>query len=192
MRWQVQLLRRRLTEQRIDLDEAGQLEELAEKAHHDIRESLELLRNYTGYGSFLPYLKDYLEHLSQDSAIDFRLNTEINELPLEARVELELLRICQEALTNVRKHSGARTVQVKIRSVDDHVEVSIADDGCGFDALAFCHDGIEAKGHGLAVMRERAESVGGRFRVLSIPQKGTEIQAAVPENLRPSRLTWLK
>jgi signal transduction histidine kinase len=182
--WQVQLLRRRLAEKGIDLDEARQLEELAEKAHHRTREFLELLRNYVGNGSFLPNIKDYLKHLSRDSDIDFRVDIETDELPLEPRVELELLCICQEALTNSRKHSRAHTVEVKIRSVSGHVQVCIADDGCGFDAIAFCHDGIEAKGHGLAIMRERAESVGGRFRVLSMPGRGTEVQVEVPGNHR--------
>ena len=192
LRWQVQLLRRRLTGMGIDLDEAKQLEELAQKAHHDTRESLELLRNYTSSDSFLLYLKDYQKRLSQDSDIAFRLDIEIGKLHLEASVGLELLRICQEALANIRQHSEAHNVQVKVRAVGNHLEVSIADDGCGFDVLAFYHDGVEAKGHGLAVMRERAESVGGRLRVLSMPGQGTEIQVEVPANFHRSRLPWLK
>ena len=95
-------------------------------------------------------------------------------------------------MTNIRKHSEAHNVQVKVRSVDDHVEVSITDDGCGFDALAFYRDGAEAKGHGLAVMRERAESIGGRFRVLSMPGQGTEVQVEVPSKSHRSRWSWLK
>ena len=192
LRWQVQLLRRHLTEKGIDLDETRQLEALAEKAHHDTRESLELLRNYTGNGSFFPYLKDYLKHLSQDSDIDFRLDIETDELHLEAPVELELLRVCQEAVINIRKHSRAHSAQVKVKTVNNHLEVTIADDGCGFDALALYHDGVEAKGHGLAVMRERAESVGGRLRVLSMPGQGTEVQVEVPSSFHRSRLPWLK
>lgn len=196
LRWQAQLLRRRLAEKGIDLDEARQLEALAEKAHHDTRESMELLRpsqvKDTGNGNFVPYLKDYLKHLSQDTDIDFRLDIETDELHMEAPVELELLPICQEAVTNIRKHSRAHNVQVKVRAVDNHLEVTITDDGCGFDALAFYRDGVEAKGHGLAVMRERAESVGGRLRVLSMPGQGTEVQVEVPANRHRSRLPWLK
>ena len=188
--WQVQLLRRRLTEKGIDLDEARQLEVLAEKAHQGTRESLKLLRN--GNGSFFPYLKDYLKNLSQDTDINFRLDIETEKLHLEAPVELELLPICQEAVTNIKKHSQAHNAQIKVKSVNNHLEVTIADDGCGFDALAFYHDGVEAEGHGLAVMRERAESVGGRLRVLSMPGQGTEIQVEVPSNSHRSRLPWLK
>lgn len=192
LRWQVQLLHRRLTEMGIDLDETKQLEVLAKKAHHDTRESLELLRNYTANTNFLSRLKDNLKRLSQDSDIDFRLDIGTGKLHLETLVELELLHICQEAMTNIRQHSEAHTVQVKVVLVNGHVEVSIADDGCGFDALAFYRDGVEAKGHGLAVMQERAESIGGRLRVLSMPGQGTEVQVEVPVNSRRSRLPWLK
>ena len=190
LRWQAQLIRRRLAERGIDLDEVRQLESLAEKAHRDTRESLELLRAYSGNGSLLPQFQEYLKHLSHDSGIDFRLDIEADELHLEAPVELELVRICQEAVTNIRKHSGAHNAHVKLRSGDSHLQVSITDDGCGFDAVAFYHDGVEAKGHGLAVMRERAESIGGKFKVISMPGQGTEVQVEVPANPRRGRLLW--
>jgi signal transduction histidine kinase len=192
LRWQIQLVHRRLIEIGVNLDEVSELVGLATKAHQDTRECLELLRNYTGDGSFLPHLKDYLEHLNQDTNVDFRLDVETAEFHLEAPVELELLRICQEALTNVRRHSGARNAQVKVRQADNHLEVSIADDGCGFDAVAYYHDGVDGKGHGLAVMRERTESIGGRFWVLSMPGQGTEIQIEVSCAPHRGRLLWRK
>jgi signal transduction histidine kinase len=176
----------------IELDEVKQLEMLAEKARRDTRASLELLRSYTGGGNFLPHLKGYLEQLSQESNLAFRLDAEDGELRLDAPAELELLRICQEALTNVRKHSGAANVEVKLKSVNRHLKVSIADNGCGFDALAHYQGGAPARGHGLAVMRERAESIGGRLRVLSMPGQGTEVQVEVPANRRRGRWLWLK
>jgi signal transduction histidine kinase len=192
LRWQAQLLNRRLMAMGIELGEVKQLEMLMEKARQDTRESMELLRSYTGNGSFLPHLKGYLEQLGQENNLAFRLDAEDGELRLEAPVELQLLRICQEALTNIRKHSGAYHVEVKVKSVDKHLEVSIADDGCGFDALAYYHDGAHSKGHGLAVMQERAESIGGRLRVLSMPGQGTEVQVEVPANRHPSRWLWAR
>ena len=192
LRWQVQLLRRHLAEMGIKLDEASELERLIEKAHQDTRASLELLHNHTHNGSLLPDLQVYLERYKEDTGIDFRLDLPPGEFHLEEPVQLELSRICQEALTNVKKHSGASNIQVKVKSVNNHLEVSITDDGRGFDALAHYRDGIQAKGHGLAVMRERAESIGGRFRVLSLPGRGTEIQVEVPLNARWSKLLWVK
>ena len=176
----------------IELDEVKQLEMLVEQARQDTRESLELLRSYTGDGSFLPHLKDYLEQLSHEGNLAFRLDAEDGKLHLEVPVELQLLRICQEALTNIRKHSGAYHVEVKLKLVDKHLKVSIADDGCGFDAMAYYRDGVGARGHGLAVMQERAESIGGRLRVMSLPGRGTEIQVEVPANHQLSRWLWAK
>jgi len=160
-----------------------------EQAGQDTRESLELLRSYTGNGSFLPHLKDYLEQLSHEGNLTFRFDAEDGMIHLDAPVELQLLRICQEALTNIRKHSGADHVNVKLKLVNKHLKVSITDDGCGFDALAYYQDGGGAKSHGLAMMQERAESIGGRLRVMSLPGRGTEVQVEVPTNHQPSR--WL-
>lgn len=192
LRWQIQLVHRRLMEMGVNLGEVSELVRMAAKAQQDSRECLELLRNYTGDGSFLPHLKAYLQHLNQNTNIDFRLDVETREFHLEAPVELELLRICQEALINIRRHSEAHNAQVKVRQANDHLEVSIADDGCGFDAVAYYHDGVEAEGQGLAVMRERTESIGGRFWVLSMPGEGTEIQVEVPCAPHRGRLLWRK
>ena len=180
VRWQAELVERRLLEMGIDLADVRELVKLTARAHEDTRECLALLRNYTGDGSFVPHLKDYLEHLKQRSEINFRLTAESRELHLEPLVELQLLRICQEALINVTRHSAARNVQAKVQSVDGHLAVSIADDGCGFEAVAYYRDRTDGESQGLAVMRERAESIGGRLRVLSMPGQGTEIQLEVP------------
>jgi len=190
LRWQAQLLTRRLKMMGIELEEMRQLEVLTEKARLDTRESIEILRSYTGQG-FLPNLKSCLEQFGRDSSIVFRLNSEEDKVDLEATAELELIRICQEALSNVKRHAGASRVDVDVKSVDNHFEVKIADDGRGFDALAYYQSGMQAKGHGLAVMRERAESIGGKLRVLSLPGRGTEVQVEVPANNQQGRWPWL-
>jgi len=191
LRWQAQLLTRRLRAMGIELEEIKQLEVLTEKARLDTRESIELLRNYNG-GGFMPNLKGYLTQLGRENNLTFNVNSEDNELRLGAPAELELMRICQEALSNVRQHAGAGHVDIKVKSVDNHFEVSITDDGHGFDALAYYQGGMQTKGHGLAVMRERAESIGGKLRVLSMPGKGTEVQIEVPANNQSGRWPWLK
>ncbi len=190
LRWQAQLLTRRLRAMGIELEEIKQLEVLTEKARLDTRESIELLRSYTDSG-FLPNLKGYLKQLGQENSLTFRLDTEENQLRLGAPAELELMRICQEALNNVKQHAGASHVDIKVKSVDNHFEVSIADDGRGFDALAYYQGGMQTKGHGLAVMRERAETIGGKLRILSLPGKGTEVQVEVPANNQTGRWPWL-
>ncbi len=186
LRWQVQLLCRRLSDMGVKLDEAKDLEELAEKAQRDTRESMELLRDYTGDGSFLSHLMDYLEHLRRDTNIAFNIDLDgyPDKLNLGALVELELLRICQEALTNVIKHARAHNVWIQAKREEGNLQVRIADDGSGFNVLDYYGDAPKATGRGLAVMQERALSINSRFRVLSTPGGGTEVQVEVPTSSR--------
>jgi signal transduction histidine kinase len=93
--------------------------------------------------------------------------------PLPTGVEVVLLRVAQEALTNVRKHSGAGRVNVGLLLEPSRVAVEIMDDGSGFDVAAL------HSGYGLGAMRNRVEQVGGRLYVHSAPGKGTTVRTEV-------------
>jgi two-component system, NarL family, sensor kinase len=93
-------------------------------------------------------------------------------LPL--RVEAELYRVVQEALTNVRKHSQARHVGVQLRSRPDEVQLAIRDDGIGFDPAH------KTDGQGLIGMRERVDLLSGRVEVKAEPGRGTTVTILVP------------
>jgi signal transduction histidine kinase len=93
---------------------------------------------------------------------------------LPTGTEVVLLRVCQEALANVRKHARASTVQVRLRYGDNVIRLEVTDDGGGFDA------GTATGGYGLRGMRERVQQVGGTVRVTSAPGAGTVILAEVP------------
>ncbi len=100
---------------------------------------------------------------------------------LPSDVEDVLYRIAQEALHNVVKHAGAKTVGLVVERVDGSVRLAVIDDGGGFDAAAI------PPGHlGLAGMRVRAEKIGGRLTVNSRPGHGTTIEAIVPAAERPT------
>ncbi|MDV2990049.1 MAG: sensor histidine kinase [Dehalogenimonas sp.] len=178
--WQTQLLEQRLHKMGLDLVEVEDLIRLTEDARRDARESLELLREYTGNGEFISNLRQYLQHLKQSSGIIFELRINTGQRHLTPTAEIELLRICQEALNNVRKHSAANHVTIVIESENNHLTITITDDGRGFDSIAFYRCAPNNHSHGLAIMQERAESIGGRFRIISLPLKGTEIQVVVP------------
>ncbi len=89
-------------------------------------------------------------------------------------VGVELLRIIQEALTNARRHSSARRVEVRLRINQGEVQAEVADDGQGFEP------GVTPGGVGLSVMRERVATLGGSLQIESRPGKGTQIVAKVP------------
>jgi signal transduction histidine kinase len=100
------------------------------------------------------------------------------EQDLAPTAEVQLLRIAQEALTNVRKHAGAVHAHVRFWREADVWYVVVHDDGVGFDPTAVVAD-AGGRHVGITIMRERAESVGGHLEVHSQPGQGTEIRAWV-------------
>ena len=74
----------------------------------------------------------------------------------------------------------ANHAQITVKRVNRHLLVSITDDGTGFDTSISYYNGGETKGHGLSIMQERADSIGGKLRISSTPMQGTEIQIEVP------------
>ncbi|MBI4287155.1 MAG: histidine kinase, partial [Chloroflexi bacterium] len=93
--------------------------------------------------------------------------------------EVQVIRIIQEALTNVRKHARASHAWVRIGSEGDQVVVSIEDDGQGFDATRIKRG--DWPHFGLQTMKERAESVRGTLEIASNPGRGTRLVFKVPQ-----------
>lgn len=97
---------------------------------------------------------------------------------LPERVEVQVTRVIQEALTNVRNHSGAEHVRLEAWRDGHHLVLAISDDGCGFERGQV--KGVGEYHFGLGIMRERMESVQGRLEILSEPGRGTTVRLAVP------------
>jgi signal transduction histidine kinase len=97
--------------------------------------------------------------------------------PLAPEVETAAYRITQEALTNVARHSGARSAEVGLRARDGRLEVAVIDDGTGFTPGADVDP--RPPGVGLASMRTRAQAVGGELTVTTGPE-GTRVVAGLP------------
>jgi signal transduction histidine kinase len=94
---------------------------------------------------------------------------------LDNEIALCLLRVVQEALHNIAKHSRAALVQVQLSGISRDLVLTISDDGVGFDLTRVRN----TVGLGLVSMRERMHLVGGRFDISSKPGSGTRIQARV-------------
>jgi len=89
-------------------------------------------------------------------------------------VGVELLRVLREILTNARRHSGARNVEVRLRAESETLVAEVTDDGRGFDPR------VARGGVGLVGMRERVEGLGGEIEVRSRPGEGTKVMVRVP------------
>jgi signal transduction histidine kinase len=111
---------------------------------------------------------------------DVTANTVVTGDPvdLDPTIAAELLRMAQEALTNVRRHAAAQRVDVTISYLGDVVAIDVQDDGSGFDT------GGSPAGFGLAAMRQRIEELGGTFHLESTPGEGTAVAATVPVTVR--------
>jgi PAS domain S-box-containing protein len=95
------------------------------------------------------------------------------------QVQIALFRVAQEALNNVAKHAGARHAEIALDQEAGDCVMSVRDDGIGFDVGENASDKPKA-GIGMVTMRERSQSVGGRFEVQALPERGTRLTVRVP------------
>lgn len=100
-----------------------------------------------------------------------------SHVQLRASAELVVYRMVQEATTNIAKYAKARNVWLSLTCSDGHIEVSVRDDGIGFDTSQ-----LLSKAHGLLGMRFRVEAESGSLEVLSASGQGTLIRATLPES----------
>lgn len=100
--------------------------------------------------------------------------------PLSPDAQTALLRVAQEALSNIRRHAGARRVDVTLSYLDDIVVLDVQDDGCGFDVRRLGGSGEQLTRLGLSTMQERIHELGGSVTVESAPGDGTTVAATLP------------
>ena len=113
-----------------------------------------------------------------DAGID--LDLPLHPPRLSGSVETACFRIVQEALTNIARHANARTIQVALTLYERDIELSVKDDGIGFDLIATRSPDHPGTGFGLLGMRERAELAGGEFEIITVPGQGCKVMARFP------------
>lgn len=123
-------------------------------------------------------LDDALRRLAERSGAEHGLPATFEVMgavrPLHAAAEVTLLRVCQEALANVRRHAGASRASVRLAYHPNSVRLEVTDDGTGFDPAKV------NGGYGLRGMRGRVGERGGTLVVRSAPGAGTTVRAEVP------------
>ena len=103
------------------------------------------------------------------------VHDQLDAVALDADSELVIYRLVQEAITNIGKHARARQVWIRLTAHGERVEVSVRDDGVGFDPTL-----RQASSHGLIGMRFRVEAHGGTLHLRSAPGQGTSIEVFLP------------
>lgn len=161
----------------------GQLKKVSELLYTNVREEIFNLR--TGdqeQQGFFHSLQDYLSKYRTHYGLQVELVIEQDCLQdVSPQVSCQLLRIIQEALSNVRKHAQASEVRLSCAKERDRLHVLVEDDGQGFHESAMA--GRQSENYGMQIMRERAESIGGSLQVVSSPDKGTRVSISVPLNI---------
>jgi len=164
----------------------GTLDELIE-IQNTITKSLDEIRRVT-IGLHPPALDELgLTHVLRQAierlkpyGIDYRFKTKGEPVRLSSSAELAIYRIVQEAITNIRKHSKASEVVLKLQFEPEKVYVEISDNGRGFKLSKAMDDETLAKHMGLLGMRERAAMLGGNLKIKARLGKGTNISLTVP------------
>ncbi len=159
--------------------ELEQLSRLSQELYQDTRELVLGLHGATDAEHDLAdMIQAYLERFSQFCNLPTTFERGELDVTFSPAVEVQLLRVVQEALSNVRKHARAKHAWVSLQRVQDQAVLEIRDDGQGFDP-AHPTRGFGPR-FGLQSMRERVESIHGAFAVYSAPGQGTRIQATAP------------
>jgi signal transduction histidine kinase len=154
-----------------------QLEEAARGLFVDVREAILGLRMTSQRDQRLGgLLAEYAAHFSQlsDLPVEVDVAPSVADLALPPETEVQLLRIVQEALTNVRKHARASAARVAVVNGGPSLELRVSDDGIGFNPENFEQGRANERPHfGLGTMRERAEAIGASIEIASCPGRGT-------------------
>ncbi len=160
-------------------DSLHELRQVAKKTYTDIREAIFNLRTVMPPGTrLLTRLREYLEEYRIHFMLDAQLSIESESLAeFSPDVSFQIIRIIQEALTNVRRHSSANRIVVRFEPDGARVKISIEDNGQGYDLKATMQGGQH---YGLQIMRERAQCIGGELEFDSQPGQGTRLVLRVP------------
>ncbi|MBI2953855.1 MAG: GAF domain-containing sensor histidine kinase [Chloroflexi bacterium] len=159
-----------------------ELEETAQEMYADVRDLILGLRSTTSFQrGMIPSLREYLARYSQIGTVKAELEIDDRALPyLPSDTEVQIMRIIQESLTNVRKHAKAHHAWVRITAEEKAVEIVVEDDGQGFDVAHIRRENRPK--FGLQTMKERAEAIKGTLEIVSEPDRGTRVTLRVPQN----------
>ena len=147
----------------------SRLKSAAVLAQQEARFAILALSSASGNAPFDTALRRYLDVLTADGALEVELEVD-PEIMLAPDEQIEVFRIVQEGLANVRKHAGATQADVWIGRDGTKRLVRIHDDGAGFEPAE------NGAGQGLKNMRTRATSIGGAFGFFSAPGRGTALE----------------
>ena len=181
---QVDVLRRQAEANRPIGGELGRIQSLLREEVLKLRELMQQMKAIdVDAQRLLSVLRDTVERFQRETGISARFVTDLDELDMAQRVCREILRIVQEASVNVRKHSGARHVLVRLGATPREWILTLEDDGKGFPFSGrYTMEQMKEGGIGPMMIMERVSLIGGELTVESNPGQGTRLEITVPRN----------
>jgi signal transduction histidine kinase len=181
---QVDVIRRQAEADKPIGGELGRIQGLLREEVLKLRELMQQMKAIdVDSQRLLGVLNDTVERFQRETGISARFVTDLVELDMPQRVCREILRIVQEGLVNVRKHSGARHALVRLGANGGKWSLTVEDDGKGFPFTGrYNQDRMDEDGKGPMIIKERVRLIAGELTVESNPGQGTRLEITVPRN----------
>jgi two-component system, NarL family, nitrate/nitrite sensor histidine kinase NarX len=167
--------------------ELGRIQKLLREEVLKLRELMQAMKSFeVDADRLLGFISDTVERFRRETGIAAEFVSELERVELAQKGCREVARIVQESLVNVRKHSGAHHVLVRLAQRSGSLQLTVEDDGKGFGFSGrLSHQELETSGKGPAVIRERVRLLAGELAIESTPGHGTRLEVRIP----PSRRT---
>lgn len=168
--------------------DATEIHSKLEASHQIATRTLAELRNII-YGlrptilddlGLIPAIRWYARSHFEEAGIRLEFCVPDNGLSLAPELNSTLFRIAQEGINNVLRHSQAKSVRITINEDDNGINLQIEDDGRGFDLIQTSEQALRLQRLGLLGIQERADLVGGKVEVDSLPGQGTSLKVSLP------------
>lgn len=164
-------------------EDLGLIQKLLRQEVLNVRELMQQMKSLElGPKQLLDFLAYTVDKFRHNTGINANFVSSLEEVTIFPSVGSELARIVQEALVNVRKHSGARNVVVRFESGDGLWKLAVDDDGCGFDFSGrLAQNELDSARKGPVVIKERVRAIGGELVIESNPGGGCRLEISVPQ-----------
>jgi signal transduction histidine kinase len=162
--------------------ELARIQKLLREEVLKLRELMQAMKSFeVNADRLLGFISDTVERFRRETGIAAEFVSELERVDLAQKVCRELARIVQESLVNVRKHSGAHHVLVRLAQRAGNLQLTIEDDGKGFSFSGRLSDAeLESTGKGPAVIRERVHLLAGELAIESTPGHGVRLEVTIP------------
>jgi signal transduction histidine kinase len=179
---QLDVVRRQSGQAPVVSSELHRIQKLLREEVLKLRELMQEMKSFEVDAERLPgFLADTVERFRRETGISAEFISELQDVELPQKVCREIARIVQESLVNVRKHSGAHHVLVRLAKRSGALQLTVEDDGKGFPFSGkLTHSELEIAGKGPMTIRERVRLLEGELTVESTPGHGARLEVRIP------------